>query len=371
MLLKAEVLSRLIGADKELVPASHSNGQFYAHDPDTGLHLPIPAGGAEERSTAIGAAAFTWTTVASVPNLQRLQIIGKSLLKRMTLRLAGTWDQSVGAETQATEGNPILVQEVRLNCDGRVLRRWRGPVLFEADRITFKGATLKTDPTVGIAAGKAFSSTLIMDMGFLDARDRDWEELTYLDLSNYANVFLEIQMDAFNRYASGSTQANMAATVTASAVEIIGPRRVPQRHFEALLVNVEDMTTTGNDRRVPLIRSSKTILRALLLRVGNFVSTPNVTAVTALTNIGVQGKLKGGGLMTLKEKQPTAFYTSEIGVDRNGIALTAGYILVDLVNDRSKQGHIVTEQYDSLDLVFDKTGTANTTMEVYQLCMLR
>jgi hypothetical protein len=335
-----------------------------------GTFAPIPAGAAEEVETSVGSLTFTWAAVTTTPSLQRLQLVGKTLLRQLVLRLSGTWDQSGGAESQATEGNPVLIQEVRLNCDGRVIRAKPGAVLYEENRLMFRGAGPKTDPSTGNGTSKAFSCTLFFDMGFLDLDHADGRETPYLDLSQFANVFLEVQMAAFNAYCSGNTQANMTATMAVSTLEIIGPRRLPQLHYEMLLVQSVDMTTTGTSRKVPLPRTNL-VLRGLLLRVGTLAATPRVTAITALTNVGVQGKLNAGALVVPKEKQAVALYQNQVGAFRSGISLTAGYLWIDFASNRKPEGLIRGNAYSGLDLVFDSTGTTSTTMEVYAACLTR
>jgi len=341
----------------------------YGHLPGE-LAPPVPKWTAEEIETSVGSLSFTWSTAASTPALQRLQIVGKTLLRQLILRLDGDFDQSVGVCTYATEGNPVLIQEVRLNCDGRILRAKMGSVLYEENRIMNHGAGPKSDSSTAVATDKPYSSTLIYDMGFLDLDDDEGRETSYLDLSQYANVFLEVQMAPFNRYASGNTQANMAATLTVSSLEIIGPRRLPQLHYETLLVQSADMSTTGTSRKIPL-PFRNLVLRGLLLRVGTLSATPAVTAITALTNVGVQGKLNAGALVIPKEKQAVALYQNSIGSFRSGISLTAGYLLIDFASNRKPAGLIRGNAYSGLDLVFDSTATASTTMEVYALCLSR
>lgn len=366
-----QFLERLgLRTEREDPPYPFRNFVQGVPDPDSGLFLPAFAGGAEEAENTIGTISVSWATVAAVPGLQRLQIASKTLLRRLILRQAGLYDQSVGAETQATEGNPVLIQEARLNADGRIIRRWPGSVLYEMNKFVVGGGGPKTDPSVGVATLKAFSTTLIMEMGFLDIAERATREDTYLDLSQYANVFLEVQYGAFNRYVSGNTQANMSATLTVSSLEVIGPRRLPQRHFEMLQVSTEDMSTTQSDRPVPLIRN-KTILRGILLRVGTLNATPIITAVTALTNLGISGKLVAGATVFPKLKQPTAYYQSVGGFERNNVTLTAGYVWIDFASNRSWKSLQAGAAYSDLNLLYDKTGVALTLMEVYQASVIR
>lgn len=326
---------------------------------------------AEELEQSIGSITVTWPTVSSVPTLQRLQIVGKTLLRYLVLRFSGTWDQSVGAESQATEGNPVLIQEIRINADGKILRRMSGPMLYELNRIVSGGGLTKTDPATGTGNGKAFATSFIYDMGFMDIDDREIKEASYLDLQNYANVYLEVVFNAFNAYASGNTQANMTATMAVTSKEIIGPRRLPQNHFEMLLVQGGvPMSVTGNDRTIPLIRS-KTVIRGLLLRVGALAGTPVTTAITALTNVGVKGKLNRGSLVLPKEKLPVGVYQAQIGAERQGIQLTAGWLWMDLATNRRWSSLHGGGAYADLNLVYDVNGQANHLMEVYQACLIR
>lgn len=336
---------------------------------------------AEEYSASLGSVAVSWSAVGSTPvasgnasGLARVQIPSKTLLRALTLNLSGTWDQSIGAEAQATEGCSTLIEQIRLVLDGVTRRVFKGPVLYELNRAANGGARVRTDPAAGIAAAKAFAVSLDLDMGFMDADDtitkedpREYRRTTYLDLSKYANVWLEVLFNPFSAYVSGNTQANMAATLAIFSQEILrAPGLSPQSHFEAQLVQVADMTTTGNDRRIPLNRNGL-IIRGLLLRVGTLNATPKATAITALTNVGVDAKLKSGGKQTLKDKQAVAIYQQLVGQGRNNIALTAGYLFIDFASNRKRSSHLAGNQYDQLDLVYDVVGTPNAVMEVYQL----
>lgn len=327
---------------------------------------------AQEYEQPLGSAAITWAAVAAVPvaagdasGLVRIRLPRKALMKHLKIRLAGSYDQSVGAETQATEGNPVLIQEVRLSLEGSPRRQFFGGVLFELNRLRNRGAGLKTDPSVGVAAGKAFSSTLIYDMGYLDL-EGPLRESTYLDLAKFGDVYLEIQFAPFNRYVSGNTQANMSATVTVEELGIYNVTRRSQIHFEARKVAQINMAVSGNDQIVDLIRSIGTT-RALLLRVGTLGATPIITAPTALSAVGVKGTLLIGTTQDLKAKLPTAAYTSDVGTGRSGIALTAGYVLLDFAHNFKPNGLIEARRYSDLELTFDIAGTANTLMDVYQL----
>lgn len=326
----------------------------------------------QEYRQPLGSAAITWATVSSVPvaagdasGLVRIRMPRKALLKHLQLRLSGTYDQSVGAETQATEGNPVLIQEVRLSIEGNTKRPFFGGVLFELNRIRNRGAGPKTDPAVGVASGKAFSSTLIYDMGYLDL-DGPLRESTYLDLAKFGDVFLEIQFAPFNRYVSGNTQANMSATITVEELGIYNVTRRSQIHFEARRVAQLNMAVSGNDQVLDLIRSVGTT-RALLLRIGTLGATPIITASTALSAVGVKGTLLIGTTQELVAKLATAAHLVDVGTARNGITLTAGYVLLDFAHNFKAQALIEARRYSDLELAFDITGTANTLMDVYQL----
>ena len=366
----SEIVDDILGiASREREPYLFRN--FPALIPDeSGGFAPIPMGSAEEITEPLGSMPFTWGTVSTTPNFQRLQLTGKALLTHITLRIAGTWDQSVGAETQATEGNVALWDQIRLSLDGRTYRAIPGAVLFETNKIKNAAAGPKVDPATGIASGKAFSATLFYDMGFVDASEPDVREHTYLDLSQYANAFLEIQPGPFNRYVSGSTQANMTATITASAHFVIGPRRIPQSHSEFLLSNVVDMNVTGNDRSFNLT-FNRLLLRGLLLRCGALSGTPVVTATTALSQLGIKGKLSKGSFFEPKVKQATGFYQSEVSNNRNGLALTAGYVWLDFATNRKLSSMLIGKTLADLNLIIDSAAQAGHSLQVYQLVQTR
>lgn len=322
----------------------------------------------EELDNPLGALTFTWAAVGSTPAVQRIQIPSKATLKQLVLRMAGTYDQSVGNEAQATEGCSVLIKEIRLTCNGRKVRGISGAALYELNRLLFRGALTRTDPAVGVANGKAFAVNLIHNMIFGDFDDPDAVNATLLDLLNYNNTWLEIEMDTFSAYVSGNTQANMTATITVATKELPGVRRVPPLHAELQLVQVVDMTVTTVGTKIPL-NITKTSIRGLLLRVGTLAATPRVTAVTALTQLGVGGKYKSGPTVTPKVKLPTGHYQAVVGADRSGIALTAGWVWLDFASDRNYRGCLVGDAFADLYLEIDKTGTPNTTMEVYQYCI--
>jgi hypothetical protein len=337
---------------------------------EDGLLMPVPKGSAEQIEDTIGSMSFSWATVATTPGMQRLQIVQKALLKQLVIRISGTYDQSVGAETMATEGNPVLWDEIRLNVDGRTIRPRHGAVLYEMNKLVEGGSGPKVDPTTGVAAGKVFSCVLNYDMGFLDADEQAVREKSYLDLSQYANVFLEVVPGPFNRYVSGNTQAAMAATVSVSGLFVIGPRRVPQAHHEMLLTNVIDMNVTGNDRPFTLTRS-KLLLRGVWLRVGNLTGTPVITATTPLTNLGVKGKLVKGGSVEPKVKQAVGYYSNQVGYGRNNIALTAGHLWLDFAHNKKLAAHLIGDTLADLNLIIDTAALANYTMQVRQSVLTR
>src|SRR2546426_11793410 len=84
----------------------------------------------------------------------------KTAIVGFLIELVGQWDQSVGAETQGTEGNVELIQALQMNLDGVPRRVMPGPVLFELDRIIAGGAMPKIDPATGTGTNKVFSSKL-------------------------------------------------------------------------------------------------------------------------------------------------------------------------------------------------------------------
>lgn len=345
------------------------NFPHFIRDED-GLLLPALKGSAEQIEDPIGSMSFAWSAVAVTPPLQRLQIVQKSLLRQLVIRVNGTYDQSVGAETQATEGNPVLWDEIRLNVDGRTIRPRQGSVLYEMNKIVEGGAPPKVDPSTGVATAKAFSCVLTYDMGFLDAGEQAVLEKSYLDLSQYANVFLEMIPGPFNRYVSGNTQANMTATVSVTGLFVIGPRRIPQAHHEMLLTNVIDMNVTANERSFPLTRQ-KLIMRGLLLRIGNLTGTPVITANTPLTNLGVKGKLMKGGSIEPKVKQSKDYYTSQVGGGRNNVTLTAGHIWLDFAHNRKLSSMLIGDNLADLNLILDTAALANYTMQVRQCVLTR
>jgi hypothetical protein len=284
--------------------------------------------------------------------------------------MSGSWDQSVGAESQATPGCTELIKEIRLLVNGQVRRAISGSNLYELNRIFSGGAQAKTDPATGVGVGKAFACNLTHAMPFGDLSDEPARNLSILDFLNYNNAYLEVEMNPFSAYVSGNTQANMTATITVATKELPGLRRPVQHHAELLLVQTQDMAASLTGKKIPL-NISKTVIRGLLLRCGTLAATPRVTAVTALTNIGVAGKYLNGPLTQPKAKLPTAHYQAEVGVGRNGISLTAGYVWLDFANDRNPNGLLVGKSYSDLNLEVDIAGTANHSLEVYQYCLIR
>jgi|CXWL01.1.fsa_nt_gi hypothetical protein len=334
---------------------------------------------AQEVQSPVGSVAITWAAVGSTPvvggdasGLARIRLTRKALLKQLVLRLSGTYDQSVGAETQATEGNPVLIQSVQLDVNGRKIRivGGGGGFLYEVNRIVNQGAGPKSDPSLGVAAGKLFSSTLFYDMSEYDAVEDHVRDFTLLDLANFDNVFLEVQFGAFSRYVFGNTQANMSATLVVEELDILGIRRLPQLHFEARKVQVASLVNAQVDAALDLVRR-KTVTRALLLRYGTLSSTPIITGNASLTQLQVKGTLNQGTTQDIKQKMPIAAYQQTIGVGRNGISLLAGYVEIDFANNRKAAGKIVGENYTDFRLLFDNTALAGGSMEVYQLVTAR
>ena len=333
---------------------------------------------AQEVESPVGSVAVTWAAVGSTPvvggdasGLARIRLTRKALLKQLALRLSGTYDQSVGAEVQATEGNPVLIVNIQLDVNGRKIRLvGGGGVLFEANRLVNQGAGPKIDPVVGVATGKLFSSTLYYDMGEFDAIEDHVRDFTYLDLANFDNVFLEVQFGPFNRYVSGNTQANMSATLVVEELDILGIRRLPQAHFEIRKVQVASLVNAQTDAALDLVRR-KTVTRGLMLRFGALSALPITTGNASLTQVQVKGTLNQGTTQDIKQKMPIAAYQQTVGVGRNGISLLAGYLLMDFVHNRKASGKIVGENYTDLRLLFDNTALAGGSLEVYQLVTAR
>jgi|GEM_PF-5023016 len=335
-----------------------------------------------EKPTILPVISVSPAAVTTVPTVQSIDLNMRSTLENIQLQFSGTYDQTVGAETLATEGNTALIDSIWIEVDGVKQREFKGPVLYECNRIMGGAALSQIDPAVGVAAGKAFSSTLQLDMGQLDLHDwvnpktgrpESLSAMTYLDLTNVTKAILKIQFAAFNRYVSGNTQSNMSYTMRATAMELPGYR--PQKsqgrqvHFDLLAIETAaDMNITGNDRRIPLLRDGY-ITRGLLLRVGNFGAAPNTTAIAPLTNVGIKQTLRGGPSLDTKDKLPVSFYQQSVGNGRNGISLRAGYLWVDFASNKKFGGLQKGAALSSFDLVFDSVaGGAGQQLQVYQAC---
>ena len=333
---------------------------------------------AQEVQSPVGSVAITWAAVGSTPVVQgdasglaRIRLTRKALLKELVLRISGTYDQSVGAETQATEGNPVLVTNIQLDVNGRKIRLFGGGgLLYEMNRIVNQGAGPKVDPAVGIAAGKLFNSALYYQMNEYDAKEDHVSDLTLLDLANFDNVFLEVQFGPFSRYVFGNTQANMSATLVVEETDILGIRRLPQLHFEPRKVQVASLVNAQTDAALDLVRR-KTVTRALILRFGTLSSTPIILGGASLTNVQVKGTLNQGTTQDIKQKMPIAAYQQTVGIGRNGIALLAGYMEIDFAGNRKASGKIVGENYTDFRLIYDNTALAGGSMEVFQLVTAR
>lgn len=320
----------------------------------------------EELDSSLGSLTYTWSAVGSAPASQKIQIPSKACLKDLVLRLSGSWDQSVGTCTIATAGCLELIKAVRLLVGGQVRREVSGPNLFELNRIFNAGVQAQTDPDTSVATSKAFSASLIHSMTFGgDLLDEEANNLTLLDMLNYGQVFLEIEMNAFSVYASGNTQANMTATIAVSMKELPGVRRVPVSHAELLLVQSQDMTSTLSSRKIPL-NISKTIIRGLLLRCGTLAATPRILATTAISSVGVTGKYLNGPLTQPKAKLAPGDWAARVARGRNGITLRTGYLWLDFASDHNHKGMLAGKAYSDLNLDLDITGTSSTTLEVYQ-----
>ena len=336
----------------------------------------------DEHFYSLSPVTVSWPLVSSTPNVTQIKIPNKTVNKQILIEINGTYDQSVGSETQGTEGCRALIDEVRMNLGGGIggstlRRQFKGPMLFELNRIINRAALPQTDPAVGIAAGKLFKTTLLFDFGLFDSlvefnkTKGDLEDVqakTYLDLANYpADCFLEIVWKPFNAYVSGNTQANMSATVVASPTELLGLRIPPalQKHAELLLIDTHDMTPTKIDDFTNLYRDG-IYSRGVLLRVGTLSATPIVTVLTALSNLGLLGTYKNGPSVRFKEKVGVQRYATLVAWDRVGIQLTAGYLWLDHSSDFSFNGGVNANRLALYQMLFDIVGTANTTMQVAQ-----
>ena len=333
---------------------------------------------AQEIDSPLGSVAITWALVGSTPvvggdasGLARIRLTRKALLKELVLRLNGQYDQTVGAETMATEGNPVLITNIQLDVNGRKIRlHGGGGLLYEMNRIVNQGAGPKIDPALGVAAGKLFSSALFFQMGEYDAKEEHVQDFTLLDLANFDNVFLEVQFGPFNRYVSGNTQTLMSATLTVEEKDILGIRRLAQLHFEPRRVQVASLVNAQSDLQLDLVRR-KAVTRGLILRYGTLSSTPVVLGQASLTQIAVKGTLNQGTTQDIKQKMPIAAYQQTVGIGRNGISLLAGYIEVDFASNKKAAGKIVGENYTDLRILLDNTALALGSVEVYQLITAR
>ena len=325
----------------------------------------------DQRTSLIGSFSVSG---ASAPSLQAcsLQIKDKGTLKGLIVQIAGTYDQSGGAESQATEGNPVLFNELRLRLDGNTRRSFKGGVVYELNKMSSQGAgtAQKTDPATGNNTGKAFSSLLFYDMGLFDIESAHVHDETFLDLTKIVNAWVEFDINPFTAYVSGNTQANIAYTVTVSGIFIQGLDRTPQKHAEAQLITVQDMSATLTGKIISANPAGQ-LWRGFLVRCGTLAATPKVTATTAISKLGCKATLKDGGPRTLYDKAAPSFYQSFVGANRAGVQLTAGYLFVDLVNNRKAAGVLIGNNYADLSLDVDITGTSGTTMEVYGLVSQR
>jgi hypothetical protein len=328
-------------------------------------------------------AANFWSSVSATPAKTTFDLSGlKTVIKGVILEVVGQYDQSVSAETQATEGNLVLIQEIHMVLDGVTRRAMSAPVIYELDRIIFQGAMPQVDPATGVATGKVFSHKIWYPFGFLDkllegnpqtGRLEDQQAKTYLDLNNYTKAILEVIWNPFQAYVSGGTQANMNLTsIKATVIELIGLRiaKAKQRHFEMLLAQTPDMSVTANDRPFDLFRD-KRLTRGVLLRSGKFAATPVVTDTTTLTNFGVKATRKDGLAVVLKDKTPVSTYQGLVAINRVGIQLRAGYVFADFASDQRFGGVVVGDLLSTFQGIFDSVGSAGYTMQMLQAAMLR
>jgi hypothetical protein len=340
----------------------------------------------DEQKVALPTATATWATVGVTPNISQIKIPQKSVLKEILIELSGSYEQSVGNEAFGTEGCVNLIQEVRLNLEGTSRRTFKGPMLFELNRIMNEGAMEQTDPAVGVAAGKAFSASFVFPMQLFDTKAdvepvrqngitrgfslRDVSARTLLDLRNYpGDVYLEIVWNPFNFYVSGNTQGSMTATIRAVPIVLPSYRRISkdmQLHFEAPIQDTVDMTATKSEYATDLLRDS-VYSRALLLRCGTLAATPNVTATTALANALLKGQFKSGPSVSFADKLPPGTFRNLTRWGHNGVALRAGFVFIDHSSDKSFGGGIDGNRLAVYQLASDITGTAVTTMQVAQL----
>lgn len=345
--------------------------------------------GKEQHSPLTGAnvsGAPFWATVSAQPNKTTFDLSQRKVVTTgFLIEVAGQWDQSVGAEVQATEGNLALIQEVRLVLDGVIRRVFSGPVLYEIDRLSAPGAFPQTDPATGVATNKIFSSKLWYPMTFMDIdreviqgrdglpRMKDSGSATLLDLANYTTAVLEILWNPFNAYVSGNTQANINLTSVKATIAFLPGKRIAkddQRHFEMLLATSQDMTQTAADKSPDLFRVGK-VTRGLLCRVGTLSATPIITSTAALTNMAVVGTKINGEADTLKDKLPVSTYQGLVAWRATAVQLRAGYIWVDFASDARELNLLRGNDYSSLQARFDIVGTAGTTMQILQAVKTR
>lgn len=340
----------------------------------------------DEQKVALPLGSAAWALVGTTPPITQIKIAAKSVLKGILLELAGVYDQSVGAEVQGTEGCVNLIQEVRINLEGTMRRVFKGPMLFELNRIMNEGAMAQVDPVVGVAAAKPFSAAFMYPMQLFDTQPdveavqrggvvtgytlRDVSSRTLLDLRNYpGDVYLEIVWNPFNFYASGNTQTLMSATLRATAIVLPSYRRIPmasQLHFEAPLQEQVDMTATKVEYATDLLRDG-VYSRGLHLRCGTLAATPNVTATTALTGSLLKGQFKSGPSVSFVDKVPPGTLRNLVAWNHNGIALRAGHVFIDHSSDKSFGGGTDGNRLALYQSANDITGTALTTMQIAQL----
>jgi hypothetical protein len=322
-----------------------------------------------------------WAAVSSQPNKTTFDLSQRKVVTPgFLIEVVGQYDQSVGSETQATEGNTALIQEMHLVLDGVTRRVFPGPVLFEIDRLIAQGPFPQVDPATGIATNKVFSCKYWYPMTFLDMarevipgrdgrpRMKDVASSTLLDLNNYTTAVLEILWNPFNAFVSGNTQANINLTSVKATMSYLPGKRIAmadQRHFELRLAAAQDMSQSVNDKLDDLFRANMSV-RGLLCRVGTLSATPIITAMTALTNMGVQGIKVNGDADVLKDKLPVSTYQGLVAWPRVGIQLRAGYIWVDFASDAREPNLLRGADYSSLQARFDIVGTSSTTMQIWQ-----
>lgn len=335
----------------------------------------------DEKTTSLATQTVAWATVATTPAITQIELPMKTVIKQILIEISGAYDQSVGAESQATEGNVALIDEIRVNLQGQLRRQYKGPALYELNRLVFKSAYPQVDPTTSVAAGKAFSSVFMFDMGLWDTLSdveqlrsggyslRDLQAKTYLDLRNWpGRNYIEIVWKPFNAYVSGNTQANMSATVRATPLELIGyPRINPndQLHAELVLQDTVDMSVSKTDAVSNLLRDG-VYSRGVLLRVGTLAATPIVTAFTALPLVGFKGTFKSGPSIVFKDKLPPTTFQRMAGAERNNVVPRAGSVWLDHSSDLSFGGGIDGNRLSVYQVNYDITGTASTTMQVFQ-----